>query len=62
MALIESSHDAFEQYDRRNNLVISDISDRVEDSDLESTVTSILSDIGVNVESREVDGCHRISK
>ena len=62
MALIESSHDAFEQYGRRNNLVISDISDRVEDSDLESTVTSILSDIGVNVESREVDGCHRISK
>ena len=62
VALIESSHDAFEQYGRRNNLVISDIPDSVHDSDLESTVTSILSDIDVNVESREVEDCHRIGK
>ena len=62
MALIESSHDALEQYGRRNNLVISGIPDSVQDSDLESTVTSILSDIDVNVESREVKDCHRIGE
>ena len=50
MAFIESSHDALEQYGRRNNLVISGIPDSVQDSELESTVTSILSDIDVNVE------------
>ena len=36
VALIESSHDAHEQYCRRNNLVISGIPDSVQDSDLES--------------------------
>ena len=41
---------ALEQYSRRNNLVISGIPDSVQDFDLESTVTSILSDIDVNVE------------
>ena len=62
VALIESSHDALEQYGRRNNLVVSGIADSVQDSDLESTVTSILSDINVNVESREVEDYHRIGK
>ena len=42
--------------------MISGISDSVQDSELESTVTSILSDIDVNVESREVEECHRIGK
>ena len=58
----ESSHDALEQYGRRNNLVISSIPDSVQDSHPESTMTSILSDINVNVESREVEECHRIGK
>ena len=62
MALIESSHDALEQYSRRNNLVISGIPDSVQDSDLESTVTLFLLDIDVNVRSREVEDCHRIGK
>ena len=57
MAFIESSHDALEQYGRRNNLVISGIPDSVQDSELESTVTSTLSDIDVNVESKEVEEC-----
>ena len=59
---IESSHDALEQYGRRNNLVISGIPGSVQDSDLESTVTSILSDIDINVESKEVQDCNRIVK
>ena len=51
----KSSHDALEQYGRRNNLVNSGNPDSVQDSDLESTVTSILSNIDVNDESREVE-------
>ena len=62
LAFIESSHDALEQYGRRNNLVISGIPDSVQDSELESTITSILSDIDVNLESRKVEECHRIGK
>ena len=42
--------------------MISAILDSVQDSDIESTVASILSDIDVNVESREVEDCHRIGK
>ena len=42
VALMESSHDALEQYGRRNDLVISGIPDSVKNSDLESTVTSFL--------------------
>ena len=45
VALIESFHDALKQYGRRNNLAISGIPDSVQDSDLESTVTSNLSDM-----------------
>ena len=59
VAVIESSHDALEQYDRRNNLVISDIPDTVQGSDLESTPTSVLSDTDVNVESRCTTGRYR---
>ena len=56
VAVIESSHDALEQYGRRNNLVISDIPDSVQGSDLESTPTSVLSDTDVNVKSRCTTG------
>ena len=62
MALIKPSHDALEQYGRKNNLVISGIPDSVQDFDLESKVTSVVSDIDVNIESREVEDCHRIGK
>ena len=62
VALIESSHDALEQYGRRNNLVISGIPDSVQNSDLELTVASVLSDIDINVELKEVEDCHRIGK
>ena len=62
VALIESSHYALEQYGRRNNLVISGFLDSAQDSELESTVTTILSDIDGNVQSREKGDFHRIGK
>ena len=42
VVLVKLPHDALEQYGRRNNLVVFGIPDSVQDSDLESTVTSIL--------------------
>ena len=42
--------------------MITGILDSVQDTDLESTVTLILFDIDVNVESREVEDCRRIGK
>ena len=42
--------------------MIPGVSESVQDTDLESTVTSILSDIDVHVGSREVKDCHRIGK
>ena len=41
VVLVKLPH-ALEQYGRRNNLVVFGIPDSVQDSDLESTVTSIL--------------------
>ena len=37
-------------------------SSSVQDTHLESTVTSILSDIDVHVKSRDVEDCHRIGE
>ena len=42
--------------------MITGISDSVQYTDLESTVTSVLSETDVNVESIEVEDCHRIGK
>ena len=50
----------FDQYRRRNNLVLSGIHDTVEDKDLECTVSSILSGIDVTVGPHNVEACHRI--
>ena len=49
-----------DQYGTGNNLVLSGIPDTVEDEDLESTVSSILSDIDVTVGQHDVEACHRI--
>ena len=62
VTLIESSHDVLEQYGTMSNVLISGILDIVQDSDLESTLTLILSDIDGNVDSREVEDCHEIGK
>ena len=62
MAVIESSLDVLEKYGKKNNLVISGISDSVQGFYLKSTVTSVLSDTDVNVELREVEDCNRTGK
>ena len=43
------------QYGRRNNLVISGIPKSIPDNQLENTVSLILSDIGVSIQSEELE-------
>ena len=50
------------QYDRWNNVVFSGIPENVPDNNLESTVISVLSDIDLQVEPRDIELCHRIGK
>ena len=58
---LETSINALEQYGRRNNLVLNGIPDTIAD-ELKSTVISVLGDIDVEVESSDIEDCHRIGK
>ena len=51
-----------EQYGRRNNVEIEEISDSISDENLESKVIDILAETDVNVESKDIEACHRIGK
>ena len=59
---LESSMNHIEQYGRRNNIVISGIPDDINDNSLESTVISIMKDVDVNIDSGDIEACHRIGK
>ena len=62
VAILEPNHNDLAQYGRRNTVVFSGIPENVPDNNLESTVISLLSDIDVQVESRDIEACHRIGK
>ena len=59
---VESDVNSLNQNGRRNNIVFTGIPDSVNDEDLESTVTSILKDIDVAVDSSDIEDCHRFGK
>ena len=62
VAILESNHNDLAQYGRHNNAVSSRIPENVPDNDLESIVLSVMSDIGVQVEPSDNEGCPRIGK
>ena len=62
VTILESNHNDLAQYGRRNNVVFSGIPENVPDNNLESTVISVLSDIDLQVEPRDIELCHRIGK
>ena len=62
VAILESNHNDLAQYGRRNNVVFSGIPENVPDNNLESMVTSVLPDIDVQVEPRDIQACHQIAK
>ena len=58
---LESNHNMFEQYGRRNNIEITDIPDTVQDNELENKVTEILDAIGVEAKSSaDFEDCHKV--
>ena len=59
---LESSINHIEQYGRRNNVIISGIPDDINDNDLESTVTKLMKDVDVYIDSGDIEACHRIGK
>ena len=50
------------QYSRRSNFVISGIPDDISDNDLESIVFNIMKDFDVDINSTDIEACHRIGK
>ena len=58
VVILESNHNDLAQYGRHNNIVFSGIPKNVPDNNLESTVISVLSEIDVQVESRDIEACH----
>ena len=59
---LESSINHIEQYGRRNNIVISGIPDDINDNDLEFTVTKLMKDVDVYIDSGDIEACHRIGR
>ena len=62
MVTLEQNLNSLGQYGRRNNLVLSGIPESIPDSQLENTVSSILSDIGVSIQSEEIEAYNRFGK
>ena len=59
---LETEQNSLAQYGRRNNIVISGIPDSIDDSNLENTIISMMSDINVNNEGNDIEACHRFGK
>ena len=51
-----------EQYERRNNIEITGISDTVQDNELENKVIGVLDAIGGEANSANFEDCHRVGK
>ena len=62
VAILESNHNDLVQYGRCNNIVFRGIPENVSDNNLESTAIAVLSDINVQVETRDIEACHQIGK
>ena len=61
-AKYESDHNALAQYGHRNNVVLSGIPDYVSDDTLKESVISVLAEIDVFVEHKDIEACHRFGK
>ena len=47
-----------EQYSRRNNVELSGIPNSICDEGLENTVINICKESGIDVDARDIEGCH----
>ena len=57
---LEIESNQIDQYSRRNNVEISGVPEEVSNADLEGTVISIFNAIDVDINSNDIEACHRI--
>ena len=57
---LEKNQAKVEQYSRRSNVEISGKPTNIRDNDLENTMISICRDSGVEIDPKDIEGCHRI--
>ena len=57
---LEIKNNSLEQYGRKNNLEIKGIPTSISDDELEKTAVVILNSINVNLDSSDVEACHKI--
>ena len=58
VAILKSNHNNLVHYDKRINVFLSGIPENVPDNNLERTVISVLSNIDVQVDPRDIETCH----
>ena len=58
---LEKNQAKGEQYSRRNNVELSGISNSICDVDLENTVIDICKESRIDVDARDIEGCHQLS-
>ena len=49
-----------QQYSRRNHVELSGIPNSICNEDLENTVINICKESGIDVDARDIEGCHRL--
>ena len=59
---LEGEVNELNQYGRRNNLEISGIPEDIKIDKLEEKAIEILGHVNVKIESRDIEGCHRLGK
>ena len=57
---LEKNQAKGEQYSRRNNVELSGIPNSICDEDLENTIINICKESGIDVDARDIEGCHRL--
>ena len=57
---LEKNQAKGEQYSRRNNVELSGIPNSICDEDLENTVINISKESRINMDTRDLEGCHRL--
>ena len=51
-----------DQYQRKNNILISEIPDSINHNNLENTVISMMSNVNVNIAENDIEACDRFDK
>ena len=57
---LEKQQSKSEEYNRRNNVKISGISNKFSDQNIEETVIGICKNSGIDVNPLDIEGCHRL--